>query len=89
MDKINELVTWLMLVVGCWVMKAEAKGEVGRNEPELAHAAGSATPESPVQKASEYSHQHYIMSAGLSELLNKRRMKRNMGRRKEDAHAAK
>jgi len=92
MEKVNELVTWLMLVISCWFIKSEYKaGDKG--EPEKAPAAGPAVteiilPVSNVTLYSERSREGSIISAGLSEMLSRQKSRKNMGRRREDRPAS-
>lgn len=92
MDKINEMMAWIMLAFSCWVIKSE-KGPAGyKSEPESAPTAESIMPEvhrpttwEPLHN--ERLHENSIMSAGLADILNRNKVRRNMFRRKEDREA--
>lgn len=90
MDKINETIAWLMLVMfGCWLTKTEVAHTADKSEPEAAPAIGPASSLETVAARpdtvdADSLQERSIISVGLSEMLNKRRARRNMGRRKED-----
>lgn len=92
MDKINELLTWLMLVIfGCWFSANKAIPAGDQSAPEAAPAAGPAIPEATgtLSERTENprntaSCESSIIAAGLSEMMGRRRVRRNLRRRKED-----
>ena len=95
MDKLYEIYTWLLcLAFGCWFVKNEAAPLGDKDSPEVAPAAGPITPEVeakaivPTDKIyNDRFHEGTVVAAGLSEMLNRSKVRRNMLRRKEDQHS--
>ncbi|HOD41274.1 MAG TPA: hypothetical protein PKL57_12015 [Candidatus Wallbacteria bacterium] len=92
MDKINEILNWLMLAIfSCWFVADKTMPAVDQSAPEAAPAAGTAIhdttgamterPEKPYDTASC---EGSIITVGLSEMLKRQRVRRNLRRRKED-----
>jgi len=92
MDKVNEILTWLMLVVfGYWFTTDKPVPAVDQSVPEVAPAAGTAIHdttgpmmERPKKPYDTASCEGSIITVGLSEMLKRQRVRRNLRRRKED-----
>lgn len=96
MDKLNEILTWLMLVAfGSWFAKNEVIPVGDQSGTEVAPAAGPAIPATtiPATRLTEKPyddefHASSVIATGLSEMLNRNKVRRNMLRRKEDQRSA-
>lgn len=92
MDKINEILTWLVLVAfGSWFTKNKVIPVGDQSGTEAAPAVGPAlhattTPAITLTEKlyDDRFHEGTVISAGLSEMLNRSKVRRNMHRRKED-----
>jgi len=91
MDKINEILTCLMVTVFGWLAANKTMPVGDYSNPEVAPAAGPSTPDvvtaaiSPTDKIyNDRFHEGTVIAAGLSEMLNHSKVRRNMRRRKED-----
>jgi len=87
MDKINEILAWLTLVLSWWLYKHEYIGDY-KTEPEKVTAAvnkilNEPRPLTHDQFQSERLHSESIISFGLSDLM-KKKSRLNKGRRVED-----
>lgn len=81
----------MLAAFGCWFTKNESRATVDQSGTEAAPAAGpalSATmPPAITLTENPYDerfHEGTVISTGLSEMLKRRKIRRNMRRRKED-----
>jgi len=92
MDKLYEMFTWLMFAAfGCWFAANKTLPAVDQSDPEAAPAAGTAIHdttgpmmERPKKPYDTASCEGSIITVGLSEMLKRQRVRRNLRRRKED-----
>jgi len=92
MDKVNEILTWLMFVAfGCWFAANKTVPAVDQSAPEVASAAGPTTPEATGALSDRIdtsrtmaSCEGSLIAAGLSEMMGRRKIHRGLKRRKED-----
>lgn len=92
MERIQEILTWLMLAMfGCWFAANKIMPVGDQSGTEVAPAAGPAIPATTTPTITltekpydDKFHASSVSAAGLSEMLNRRKIRRNMLRRKED-----
>ncbi len=92
MDKINEMLTWLVfLACGYWFTTNKTVPSGDQSAPEAAPAVGTAIHDTtgPMMERSEkpcdtVSCEGSIITVRLSEMLKRQRVRRNLRRRKED-----
>lgn len=92
MDRLYEMFTWLMFAAfGCWFAANKTTPAGGQSAPEAAPAARPTIPEATdalsdrIEKSRIMaSCEGSIVAFGLSDMLKRQKVRRNLKRRKED-----
>jgi len=90
MDRLYEIFTWIMFAAfGCWFAKTESRAIGDQSAPEAAPAAGPTIPEATGALSDRIetsrtmaSCEGSIIALGLSDMLKRQKVRRNLRRRR-------